>query len=294
MLAQAAGKIKALSPQLKGALAKPFVATADILRFPRELRDLNEAEKQGRFSAYFTRSRREIIKVQRMRYRIFSEEYGASFSAPFGLDRDRYDRHCLHLIVKDNHSGEIVGYTRVLPGDRLHRTGGFYSSGEFDLRMLNGLEGRLAEIGRTCIHPAHRNGAVITVLWARLAQYMIENDIRYLLGCASIALGEGYNVAGIWQRITDKHMSAEGHRVIPHLKLEKLPGDSEGVMKMPPLLKAYVRMGAQICGEPCWDPDFNCLDFFVLMDVKDLPARYVQHFMQPVDSLAATHTAQAV
>ena len=295
MLAQAAGKIKALSPQLKDALAKPFVATADILRFPRELRDLNEAEKQGRFTAYFTRSRREIIKVQRMRYRIFSAEYGASFSAPFGLDRDRYDRHCLHLVVKDNQSGEIVGYTRVVPGDRLHRTGGFYSSGEFDLSMLQGLEGRLAEIGRTCIHPAHRNGAVITVLWARLAQYMIENDIRYLLGCASIALGEGYNVAGIWQRINEKHLSQSAHRVVPHLKLEKLPGDgAQGAVKMPPLLKAYVRMGAQICGEPCWDPDFNCLDFFVLMDVNDLPARYVQHFLQPSHGVVGTPTAQAV
>ena len=294
MLAQAAGKIKALSPQLKDALARPFVATADILRFPRELHDLSNAGGQSRFTAYFTRSRREIIKVQRMRYRIFSQEYGASFSAPFGLDRDRYDRHCLHLVVKDTRSGDIVGYTRVLPGDRLHRTGGFYSSGEFDLSMLQGLQGQLAEIGRTCIHPAHRNGAVITVLWARLAQYMIENDIRYLLGCASIALGEGYNVAGIWQRITDKHLSLAAHRVVPHLKLEKLPGDRDHSVKMPPLLKAYLRMGAQICGEPCWDPDFNCLDFFVLMDVNDLPSRYVQHFMQPVDSVSLAQPAQAI
>ena len=97
MLAQAAGKIKALSPQLKGAFAKPFVATAEILRFPRDMaaeRAL-EAPAPGRFTAYFTRSRREILKIQRLRYRIFSQEYGASFSAPFGLDRDRFDRHCV-------------------------------------------------------------------------------------------------------------------------------------------------------------------------------------------------------
>ena len=121
MLAQAAGKIKALSPQWKGAFAKPFVATAEILRFPREMTTDREAQAQGRFSAYFTRSRREILKIQRLRYRIFSQEYGASFSAPFGLDRDRFDRHCLHLVVRDNRSGDIVGYTRVLPGDRLQR-----------------------------------------------------------------------------------------------------------------------------------------------------------------------------
>ena len=265
MLAQAAGKIKALSPHLRGALTKPFTATADILRFPRDM--AADAENAGRFSAYFTRSRREIIKVQRLRYRIFSQEYGASFSAPFGLDRDRFDKHCLHLVVRDNHSGEIVGYTRVLPGERLHRTGGFYSSGEFDLSMLRHLDGRVAEIGRTCIHPAHRGGAVITVLWARLAQYMLENDVRYLLGCASIALSEGYNVAAIQRRISQRHLSDATLRVQPHLRLERLPGSADDDnVKMPPLLKAYLRMGARVCGEPCWDPDFNCLDFFVLMD----------------------------
>ncbi|EKF73805.1 hypothetical protein A11A3_12023 [Alcanivorax hongdengensis A-11-3] len=292
MLAQAAGKIKALSPQLrafspqlKEAIAKPFAATADILRFPRE-RTEPALEGGSRFSAYFTRSRREIIKVQRMRYRIFSQEYGASFSAPFGLDRDRFDKHCLHLVVRDNRSGEIVGYTRVLPCDRLFRTGGFYSGGEFDLSRLQHLPGRVAEIGRTCIHPEHRSGAVITVLWARLAQYMLENDIRYLLGCASIALGEGYNVAAIDRRIRERHLSETTLRVTPHLTLSQLPGDvNEPSIKMPPLLKAYLRMGASVCGEPCWDPDFNCLDYFILMAVEDLPARYVQHFMQPAQAV---------
>jgi len=262
MLAHAAGKIKALSPHLRGALAKPFTATADILRFPRDM--TADAENAGRFSAYFTRSRREIIKVQRLRYRIFSQEYGASFSAPFGLDRDRFDKHCLHLVVRDNQSGEIVGYTRV----------------------LRHLDGRVAEIGRTCIHPAHRSGAVITVLWARLAQYMLENDVRYLLGCASIALSEGYNVAAIQQRINQRHLSEPALRVQPHLRLERLPGQAaDDNVKMPPLLKAYLRMGARVCGEPCWDPDFNCLDFFVLMAVDDLPARYVQHFLQPAQAV---------
>ena len=124
------------------------------------------------------------------------------------------------------------------------------------------------------------------MLWARLAQYMLENDVRYLLGCASIALSEGYNVAAVNQRIQARHLSQAGHRVQPHLRLQALPGDAQAdSVKMPPLLKAYLRMGAQVCGEPCWDPDFNCLDFFVLMAVEDLPARYVQHFMQPAQAV---------
>ncbi|MBL7251634.1 GNAT family N-acetyltransferase [Alloalcanivorax sp. C16-2] len=263
MLAQAAGRIKALRP--------PF----------RPRNRPRDAEEGSRFSAYFTRSRREILKVQRLRYRIFSQEYGASFSAPFGLDRDRFDRHCLHLVVRDNRTGELVGYTRVLPGDRVARTGGFYSASEFHMPLVDTLSGGVAEIGRTCIHPDHRGGAVITVLWARLARYMLENEVRYLIGCASIALGEDYNVAAIDQRIREDHLAPAGLRVTPRCRLAPMPGDAVAAkVRMPPLLKAYLRMGARVCGEPCWDPAFNCLDYFILMEVDRLPARYVQHFLQ--------------
>ena len=273
MLAQAAGKLKALKPQWRVVFRQPA----------REREEANT--NNSRFSAYFTRSRREILKVQRMRYRIFSEEYGASFHAPFGLDRDRFDRHCLHLVVRDNQTGELVGYTRVLPGDRVARTGGFYSTGEFHMPLVRHLDGQVAEIGRTCIDPRHRGGAVITVLWARLARYMIEQNTRYLIGCASIALGEGYNVAAIDQHIRENHRAPAQYRVSPRYRLESLPGDPlENGKRMPPLLKAYLRMGAKVCGEPCWDPDFNCLDYFILLAVDDLPSRYVQHFLQPAQA----------
>lgn len=271
MLAQAAGKIRTLRPPLS-------------VLFGYRHRD--QVDSGARFSAYFTRSRRDILKIQRMRYRIFSREFGASINAPFGLDRDRFDRHCLHLVVRDNQNGELVGYTRVLPDERLARTGGFYSAGEFYMPMVGQLDGRVAEIGRTCIDPRYRGGAVITVLWARLAQYMLENDIRYLVGCASVVLDNSYNVAAIDRRIRERYWSTARRRVTPRHCLDHLSGDAnDASFKMPPLLKAYLRMGAEVCGAPYWDPAFNCLDYFILMAVERLPARYVQHFLQPAQAV---------
>lgn len=276
MLAQAAEKIKALN----SVLARPFVAGAEKLRLHGK--DAPTAGSAARFVAEFSRSRRDIIRAQRLRYRIFSEEYGASIKAPFGLDRDRFDKHCLHLLVRDTRTGELVGYTRVLTAEASRRAGGFYSAGEFDLTMLAQLPGRVAELGRTCIHPDHRSGAVITVLWSRLAQFMIEEKIDHLIGCASVALSEGYDVGAIVARIRQQHLSDPACRVAPRLPLHQLSGVEGGAERMPALLKAYLRMGAQVCGEPCWDPDFNCIDFFILLSLTDLPARYVQHFLQPV------------
>ena len=278
MLTQAAVKIKAMGPNLTHALGRPFAVTADMFR--HQGKDAPSAGNAARFTAWFATSRREIMRAQRMRYRIFSQEYGAAFRSPFGLDRDRYDKHCLHLMVRDNETGELVGYTRLLTGDAVLRAGGFYSAGEFEMSMLSGLDGRVAELGRTCIHPQYRGGAVISVLWARLAQYMLEHDIRYLIGCASVGLDAGHDLQAIIGQVREQHMSAIGQRVTPLLPLPTLPSGG-GSDRMPALLKAYLRMGARVCGEPCWDPAFNCLDFFILLAVEDLPARYVQHFMQP-------------
>lgn len=275
MLAQAAEKIKALN----SVLARPFMVSAEKLRL--QGKEAAIAGNATRFVAEFSRSRRDIIRAQRLRYRIFSEEYGASIKAPFGLDRDRFDKHCLHLLVRDTHTGDLVGYTRVLTAQASERAGGFYSAGEFDLAGLSQLPGRVAEIGRTCIHPDHRGGAVIAVLWSRLAQFMIEEKIDHLIGCASVALNEGYDVGAIVTRIRERHLSAAQCRVVPRLPLQQLSSSEGGADRMPALLKAYLRMGASVCGEPCWDPDFNCIDFFILLSVTDLPARYVQHFMQP-------------
>ena len=280
MLAAAAIKIKALN----AALSKPFVATAEMLRWPGKV-DVSDG---ARFSAYFTRSRKDILRAQRLRFQVFSEAYGASFDAPAGIDRDRFDKHCLHLVVVDNRSGELVGYTRVLPKHRVVRTGGFYSESEFDLSMLTKLNGRIAEIGRTCIHADYRNGAVITVMWSCLAQYMVEARIDYLIGCASVAFSEGYDVGAIVGRIRALHLSPEHLRAQPNLPLEALSTeDVAGKVAMPPLLKAYLRMGAKVCGEPCWDPEFNCLDFFILMARDEMPKRYVQHFLQAQMPVAA-------
>jgi putative hemolysin len=110
---------------------------------------------------------------------------------------------------------------------------------------------------------------------------MIEERIDHLIGCASVALGEGYDVGAIVARIRERHLSEPALRVAPRLPLQQLGVADTGSDRMPALLKAYLRMGARVCGEPCWDPEFNCIDFFILLSLDDLPARYVQHFLQP-------------
>lgn len=223
-------------------------------------------------------SRRDILRAQRLRCRTFSEEFGIRIS-PFGVDRDRFDRHCLHLGVEDKSTGALIGYTRLLPGDAAKRLGGFYSRSEFDLDRLAELPGHVVEVGRTCVHADYRNGATIAVLWQALARYLFTARVDYLIGCASISMADGgAAVASMMPGLRERHLTEDSLRVTPRLPVPSvMPAGSD--CAMPPLLKAYMRMGARIAGEPCWDPDFNCADVFILLEVKRISRRYRDHFM---------------
>ena len=67
-------------------------------------------------------------------------------------------------------------------------------------------------------------------------------------------------------------------RVAPHCRYPVERLDSMLPARVPPLIKGYLRLGATICGEPAWDPDFNTADFPVLLDMNDMDVRYRRHF----------------
>ena len=45
---------------------------------------------------------------------------------------------------------------------------------------------------------------------------------------------------------------------------------------IPPLMRGYLRLGAQICGEPAHDPDFGVADFPALLDKRQADTRYLR------------------
>ena len=178
-------------------------------------------------------------------------------------------------------SGRLVACTRILTDDMALKAGGFYSSGEFDLKMIDSLPGRVMEVGRTCVDAEFRSGAVIAVLWSGLAGFIVRQGFDYLFGCASIGLEDGgANVHALLEQIKEKFMAPGWQRVRPLIPLPAADARPTRKAKMPPLLKAYFSLGAKACGEPYWDRDFNCADVFVLVNVSDLHSRYARHFME--------------
>lgn len=206
-------------------------------------------------------SESEIREAQKLRYRVFAEEMGARLNCREpGVDHDHFDPWCQHLIVRDEAHGRIVGTYRILTPEAARRAGAYYSESEFDLTRFLHLRARLVEVGRSCIDPDYRSGAVITLLWNGLARFMVENNYDYLMGCASISMADGgHNAANIFAALRDQMASVEYH-VFPRYPLPVAQLANERPAETPPLLGAYLRVGARVCGAPAWDPDFNTAD----------------------------------
>jgi putative hemolysin len=223
----------------------------------------------------------EVREAQRLRYRIFAEECGVQLpTRSLGIDEDEFDFYCDHLIVRDTARDEVVGTYRILTSWKAKEAGRFYSETEFDLTKLKPLVPRIVEVGRSCIHPDYRQGSVITLLWAGLAQYMMRGGYEYLMGCASISLADGGSLATeTYLSLRDTCMSPGYWRVVPHRPYLIDACHLSGKPILPPLVKGYVRLGAYICGEPGWDEQFNTADLLMLLPLSRMNPRYARHFL---------------
>jgi putative hemolysin len=230
----------------------------------------------------------QVVAAQRLRHAVFAGELGATVHAATpGLDTDEFDDHCDHLIVRHDGTGEIVGTYRMLPPERAGRLGRRYAEAEFDVAALSPLRDHLVEVGRTCVHPDHRSGAVINLMWAGIARYLHLKGLRWLGGCASVPLADGgATAAGVWETVRAKHLSPPPMRLTPRRPWLAEPAAREAVAHgsarrppMPPLLRGYLRLGAWVCGEPAYDPDFDVADFYVLLSLDRTDPRYLRHFL---------------
>jgi putative hemolysin len=242
----------------------------------------SQLKGQSKLSVHLARSNTEVREAQRLRYRVFAEEMGARLQGVEpGIDEDLFDPYCDHLVVTDEETGEVLGTYRILSGLTAERLGSFYSETEFDLTRLANLRERTVELGRSCVHPDYRRGAVIALLWSGLAQYMQRYGYDYILGCASMSMADGgHSAAAAYRRLSKKHLSPPEYRAFPRCPLPLHELDADVTPVIPPLIKAYLRVGAWVCGEPAWDPDFNTADLLMMLPFSRVDQRYAKHFMR--------------
>ena len=263
-------------PYARNSLASPHLGTV-IQRPP-----------VARLDVAWASSEADVRAAQRLRHMVFVDEMGARLNMPAGAlpghDADAFDPFCEHLLVREvddqGQPGPVIGTYRVLTPAAAKRAGGLYSETEFDLTRLRGLRSSMVELGRSCIHPDHRSGAAIMLLWGALAEFMTRNALDTMVGCASVTMRDGgHFAASLWKQLEKTHLADIEWQVSPKLPLPVEDLRHDLVVELPPLIKGYLRCGARILGAPAWDPDFNTADLPMMMRLADLPARYRRHFL---------------
>ena len=237
--------------------------------------------EKGNYIVQTARNGHDLEECLRLRFEVFHREMLKS-KRRIGVDIDKIDFLCDHLIIREKRTGKVIGTYRM---NCSRFTDVLYSAGEFDLSKVVKLPGVILELGRACINREHRTGPVMSLLWRGISEYISHTQSEYLIGCTSVKTFDLFEAASAYKYLQDKgHLnlgfdvhpigkfkSPSFNRVLQTIEKSDHPFDYEEAKKiLPPLLFLYIKAGAKICGEPAFDEDFSCIDFFTLLPVKEV------------------------
>jgi len=249
-----------------------------------------------KYASRLARNPAEMRRAQQLRFEVFNLELGEGLAESYatGLDVDPFDEFCDHLIVEEVASGGIVGTYRLQTGQLAAANLGYYSEREFDFTPYEPFRCEMIELGRACVHAEHRNFNLLHLLWRGIARYAVERKARFLVGCSSITSQDPIEGAAIYEGL-------QKYLVEPTLRTQPRPefavvtdGGNLGLRRYAityeaataatgassRLLRAYLAIGAKICGSPAIDRESGTIDFLTLLDLQKLPAIIRTHFLR--------------
>jgi putative hemolysin len=235
------------------------------------------------YRARLARAEDEVRAAQALRFQVFNLELNEGLASSYetGLDADPFDAVCDHLLVEHLPSGSIVGTYRLQTGKNAARHRGYYCEQEFEFAAFESLRNEMVELGRACVHPQHRNLFVLGMLWKGIADYAKARSARYLIGCSSITSQDAAVGASAYSDLCRKHLAPVEWRTRPlgafDCPLNQLLEDAP---KIPKLLRAYLTLGAKICGPPALDRQFKTIDFLTLLDLETMPVLAREKFFR--------------
>lgn len=233
----------------------------------------------------------EIIGAQRLRYRVFVEEMGATARDEEHAVRrewDRFDPHFDHLILISDAPGiedpldRVVGVYRLMRAEAACAGAGFYSAGEYDLAPLVASGRRILELGRSCVEAGHRGGIGMHLLWNGLARYVFDGDIEILFGVASFHGTDPEPIGDALAYLHCTHLAPadlrvralDGHYLDMNIRRPDQIDLHRASAEIPPLIKSYLRLGGFVGDGAFVDRDFNTIDVCVVMDTRRMTEGY--------------------
>jgi len=228
----------------------------------------------GAYRLRVAESLQDLEAAYRLRFLVFNLELGEGLETAYeqGYDTDEFDAVCDHLIVEHCRTRQVVGTYRLQTGTSAASNLGYYSAREFDFTPYVSLRNSIVELGRASIHREHRSFQVLSLLWRGIAAYAKERQSRYLIGCSSLT-SQDPRVGSAMYDSLQRYLTDPTLRTtpLPDYDMPMLLADStEASIQPPKLLRAYLSLGANICGRPALDREFKTIDFLTLLDLESM------------------------
>jgi putative hemolysin len=217
--------------------------------------------------------------------------------AAAGRDFDGFDPVCKHLLIVDKEDGAVIATYRLMREDAAARSPqGFYTAGEYDIAaLLKARAGqRMLELGRSCVREDYRTGPTMQLLWRALLVYVIKHDVAFMFGCASLPGTDPKALALQLSYLHHFHGTKEAAsvRALParYVSMNLMPKEAidaaEALRSLPPLVKGYIRSGAQIGDGAVIDHQFGTTDVFIYFPIANIDPRWVRHLKKKTASEA--------
>lgn len=239
---------------------------------------------RGRYRARLANSRDDIDRAQRLRWLAFigkrQPDTGSPPPAQAGVDTDRFDDQCHHILIEDATTGQLVACFRAMIFATGSRIDDSYSAQFYDLTALRAFDGPMLEMGRFCIHPAWHDPDILRLAWGALTQIVDHNRIEMLFGCSSFSGTHWETYRDALATLTARHLAPP--HWLPRIKAPKVlrfarmlaghpPDRKSAAQTMPPLLKTYLLMGGWVSDHAVFDHDLDTLHVFTGLEIRGIP-----------------------
>ena len=249
--------------------------------------------RAGHLGVRIAETEDEIDAAQALRWRVFYEEMRAEPSAAARAsqrDVDAFDAVADHMLVIDHAIGPgpegVVGTYRLVQQSAAEQIGRFYTDDEFDISPLISFQGKLLELGRSCVDARYRSRAVMQLLWRGIAAYVFRHQIDMMFGCASLPSTDPDQWAAELTYLYYNHLAppALRPRALPerYVEMRRMDPDdldsSRTMGNLPPLIKGYLRLGCFIGDGAVIDTQFNTTDVAIVVKTDLVTDKYYRHY----------------
>lgn len=225
---------------------------------------------KGRYIARISSGSGDIAAAQALRALAFGTDK---------TDSDSFDDICDHLLVHDLRSGALVCCLRLLTLRDSRDVIRSYSAQFYGLGALEKFPGRMAEIGRFCVHPDWSDPDILRLAWGTLAKYVDENHIDFLFGCSSFRGVDTDSYLDTFALLKARYLAPK--QWVPQIKaphvfrygmqLRCKPDVKNALRAMPPVLRSYLMMGGWVSDHAVVDQQMNTLHVFTGLEIRAIP-----------------------